>query len=180
MNGCNNCKFQPRKHDNYVCQKGHPSASDFPPCRDFVTAIKAEEIGEAIRDFVKETMEKAPNLQKLQTVEFVYIGLLRQGELGLAELPNANNYRRIEMGRYDWMKDGTTMLNVTEIEYPQAAKAWGMITHFGLFDSLKGGQLIIAGPIERPKMIEEGQVVRFESQRMSITLDEVNPDLNQF
>ncbi len=176
MNGCNNCKFQPRCSPdvfNNVCQKGHPSAIDFPPCRDFqiVPMMKTDKIGEAIREFTKKVMEFTPNLRTPQTIEYVYIGLFRNGDLGLTELPLMNNYRRIEMGRYDWMRNGCEMSNVTEIEYPPAAKAWGMVTHFGLFDSINGGQLIVTGPIEKPMMIEEGYIVRFETANMKVTLN---------
>lgn len=173
MNGCNNCKFQPRRapliFDN-VCQKGHPSAINSPPCRDFELMSKLNNIEDAIKEFTSSIKE----MQQIKTIEYLYIGLLRQGELGLMELPNTNNYRRIEMGRYDWLRDGVKMLNATEIEYPPATKAWGMITHFGIFDSLNGGQFILAGAINKPKMIEEGSIVHFEKLKMEVTLELLN------
>jgi len=172
MKTCRDCRFfgsnyigTGKNNTMVICKKCHPCLANYPICRDF---IALDELNKGVKDFIAETIKSE---KLLQPIEYLYVGLLRQGSLGLTELPKENNYRRIEMGRYDWMRNGLNMFNATEIEYPPATKAWGMVTHFGIFDSPNNGCLIVSGDIQQPTIIKKDQVAHFEIANMKVSLN---------
>lgn len=50
---------------------------------------------------------------------------------------------------------GTTSNNAT-ITFPAPTAAWGVVTHFGIFDSSSSGNLWIWGALGTPKTINDG------------------------
>lgn len=80
-------------------------------------------------------------------LEYLYIGLLRRSELGLIEISQeGTNYQRVEMGPGDWcLQHNEIMSNVTIIRFNTAIIEWGLITNFGIFDSLYKGNLLAIG-----------------------------------
>lgn len=109
-------------------------------------------------------------------LDYLYIGLLKSGELGFTEIPQEEtNYRRIEMGPMDWFyldentKDIIT--NAVEIEFPNVKGLWGTITHFGIFDSLHDGNFLIDGRLENREFINTGYTIKFNIGSIEIPLE---------
>ena len=60
--------------------------------------------------------------------------------------------------------------NSSDVEFDQATDSWGTITHFGILDALTGGNLLYHGALTSSKVIEDGDVFKFASAAVSVTL----------
>jgi hypothetical protein len=60
--------------------------------------------------------------------------------------------------------------NSSAVEFDQATGAWGTITHFGILDALTSGNLLYHGALTSSKVIENGDVFKFASAAVSVTL----------
>ena len=60
--------------------------------------------------------------------------------------------------------------NSSDVEFDQATGAWGTITHFGILDALTSGNLLYHGALTSSKVIEDGDVFKFASAAVSVTL----------
>ena len=110
------------------------------------------------------------------SLDYLYIGLLKNNELGFVEVSqDETNYRRIETGPGDWFfldvdkKD--TITNAVEVEFPDATCFWGKITHFGIFDSLNNGGILKVGTLNKPNIIYEECKIKFEVGCIQIPLE---------
>lgn len=53
--------------------------------------------------------------------------------------------------------DGVTT-NAVPITFPVPSSAWGTVTHFGIFDALTGGNLLLHAALDFPRIINAGDV----------------------
>jgi hypothetical protein len=60
--------------------------------------------------------------------------------------------------------------NSSDVEFDQATDSWGTITHFGILDALTSGNLLYHGALTSSKVIEDGDVFKFASAAVSVTL----------
>jgi len=60
--------------------------------------------------------------------------------------------------------------NSSAVEFDQATGSWGTITHFGILDALTSGNLLYHGALTSSKTIESGDVFKFASAAVSVTL----------
>jgi hypothetical protein len=60
--------------------------------------------------------------------------------------------------------------NSSDVEFDQATDSWGTITHFGILDAITGGNLLYHGALTSSKVIEDGDVFKFASAAVSVTL----------
>lgn len=105
----------------------------------------------------------------------LYIGLLKNNFLGLFEViktpKNLNNYHRVEMGPGDWkLLENDYVTNAVPVEFSEALESWGIITHFGIFDSLIDGKLIAFGELKEHKTVSKHDRVQFEIDSTNISL----------
>lgn len=63
--------------------------------------------------------------------------------------------------------------NLTELTFPEATGAWGTITNFFISDAPTGGNILVSGTLETPKLIEVGDVARFPIGNISIAIDDL-------
>ena len=61
--------------------------------------------------------------------------------------------------------------NGTTITFAEATGSWGTITHFGIFDAISGGNMLMKGALTTPKLIETGDVAQFNPSTITVTLD---------
>jgi hypothetical protein len=61
-------------------------------------------------------------------------------------------------------------VNSSAVEFDQATANWGTITHFGIFDASSSGNLLYHGALTASKTIETGDVFKFATSSVSITL----------
>ena len=109
------------------------------------------------------------------SVPDVYIGLLLEEPdedgVSLSE-PQCSSYTRAATNASCW-DDATEglMENVTNITFAMACQNWGTITHFALFDSKSGGNMLACSRLSPSKTINSGDITRFAAGDLIISLD---------
>jgi hypothetical protein len=66
--------------------------------------------------------------------------------------------------------NGVTTNSAAACEFDQATGSWGTITHFGIFDALTSGNLLYHGALTTSKTIASGDVFKFATSSVSVTL----------
>ncbi len=90
---------------------------------------------------------------------------------GMAE-PGGNGYSRAETSALDWSESvAGAICNANNITFPTASGSWGTITHFALFDSATGGNMLACGALEQPKVIGASDTGKFDAGALQISLD---------
>lgn len=65
----------------------------------------------------------------------------------------------------------TTKKNGVVITFPEATASWGTVTHFFIADAATAGNILIYGQLSASKVIDAGDIPRFNAESLSITLD---------
>ena len=65
----------------------------------------------------------------------------------------------------------TTASNSAAIEFPTAGGSWGTIVAAGIFDASSSGNLLAFADLTTSKTIDTGDVLRFNTGALTITLD---------
>ena len=78
-----------------------------------------------------------------------------------------NNYAR-EAATFTAAASGTTS-NSAAVEFNAATGSWGTVSHFGLFDAVSGGNLLIHGALTASKVIASGDILKIAIGDMDIT-----------
>ena len=65
----------------------------------------------------------------------------------------------------------TQAANSAAVEFPTAGGAWGTIVAAGVFDALSAGNLLAFANLTTSKTIDTGDVLRFNTSTLVITLD---------
>ena len=78
-----------------------------------------------------------------------------------------NNYAR-EVATFTAAASGTTA-NSAAVEFNAATGSWGTVSHFGLFDAVSGGNLLIHGALTASKVIASGDILKIAIGDMDIT-----------
>lgn len=65
----------------------------------------------------------------------------------------------------------TTASNSAAIEFPTAGGSWGTIVAAGIFDASSSGNLLAFADLTTSKAIDTGDVLRFNTGALTITLD---------
>lgn len=60
--------------------------------------------------------------------------------------------------------------NSVLIEFNQATANWGTVAYMGISDALTGGNLLFHGALTSSKVIENGDVFKFDASALSVTL----------
>lgn len=114
-------------------------------------------------------------------LDYLYIGLFKNTELGLVEIPQENtNYCRIEMCPFDWvLVKNYVVTNVHDVRFNETINEWGLVTHFGIFDSLQGGNLlmIVSLDLGRETNIHKGIQIQFEAGKLAINIKELRQEI---
>jgi len=103
----------------------------------------------------------------------LFVGLSTQDPLhdgsGLAE-PSGNGYTRVEVPRWSSAHSGS-FHNLCDVIFPKVTgDGWGEVTHFALFDAIKGGHVLTWGRIEPwPKIIILGKTVKFVAGDLEVS-----------
>lgn len=65
----------------------------------------------------------------------------------------------------------TAKKNGVVITFPEATASWGTVTHFFIADDATTGNVLIYGQLSASKVIDAGDIPRFNAESLSITLD---------
>lgn len=119
----------------------------------------------------------------LEATQPVYIALYSEEPNGnLLELTSKAGYHRVK-GTWDEPTDftvldeddlpitvGTKIQLGSDTQFGPAGEEWGQITHYGVYDQLGGGNLLIEGPISVPKNVLNGDYYLFRTGDLIIKL----------
>jgi len=61
------------------------------------------------------------------------------------------------------------LLALVQISISRKLVAWGTITHFGIFDALTTGNLLVHGALTTSKTIDTGDVFKIASGSLTVT-----------
>ena len=61
--------------------------------------------------------------------------------------------------------------NSAAIEFPAATASWGTVSHFGIFDALTAGNLLIHGSFTTAKAIGSGDILKISAGDLDISAD---------
>ena len=105
----------------------------------------------------------------------IYVGLSTADPTddgsGLAE-PSGNGYARVQTSASDWnAASGESLNNVSDIIFPKATGSWGTISHFALFDTATGGNMLAHGTLSQSKAIDSSYTPIFDAGDLNISLD---------
>jgi hypothetical protein len=100
----------------------------------------------------------------------VYAGLFTSNptDAGSGTEVTGGSYARKAM-TFGAPSDGASV-NSGAVEFDQATGDWGTITHFGIFDASSSGNLLYHGALTASKVIETGDVFKFATSSVSVTL----------
>ena len=99
----------------------------------------------------------------------VYIGLSTESfadDNSGTEL-TGNAYARQSIA-FDAASSGTTD-NTSAIDFPTARGSWGAVSHWGLFDAVTSGNLLIHGAFSASKTVASGDILRIAAGELDIT-----------
>ena len=60
--------------------------------------------------------------------------------------------------------------NSAAVEFPQATASWGTVAYFGINDASSSGNLLYHSPVTTSKAIDTGDIFKFASGSISVTL----------
>ena len=66
---------------------------------------------------------------------------------------------------------GTTSNNGV-ISFPTPSANWGTITHFGIYDAVSAGNLMLWGPLSSSKAVFTGDAVSIQAGQLQIQMDD--------
>ena len=66
---------------------------------------------------------------------------------------------------------GGIVTSSADITFPQATSNWGTISHIGIMDALTSGNLLMYTSLTTSKTIDSGDVLKFNSSNITVTLD---------
>jgi hypothetical protein len=90
------------------------------------------------------------------------------GESGGGTEISGSNYSRQSV---TFTVSGNTASNDAAIEFPTASGSWGTVTHAAIFDASTSGNMIAYASLTASKIIDTGDVLRFPSGELDVTLD---------
>jgi hypothetical protein len=100
----------------------------------------------------------------------VYVGLFTSDptDAGSGNEVSGGSYAREAM-TFGAPSNGASV-NSAAVEFDQATGDWGTITHFAIFDALTTGNMLYHGALTASKTIETGDVFKFATSSVSVTL----------
>lgn len=86
--------------------------------------------------------------------------------------PSGNGYKRVELTTLSTPTDGV-VTNTSGVEFEESKGSWGTVTHFVIFDSQTGGNLLMYGALNVARSVETDTIMTIKSG--SLELSVVNP-----
>jgi len=65
---------------------------------------------------------------------------------------------------------GGVITNTANIDFAESTAAWGVITHFVIYDALTGGNMLIYGPLSKTRTVESETAMTIRTGYLSLTL----------
>lgn len=124
----------------------------------------------AMSDYLEnEILDHVLNVGSYTAPSALYVGL------STASFNDDNSGTELSGGSYSRQavtfsaaSSGTTSNNAA-VEFSPATSAWGVITHYGIFDASTGGNLLIHGAFTSSRTIAVGDIVKIIVGDLDIT-----------
>lgn len=111
------------------------------------------------------------NIESVPVSPYLALFKASPGEVGSqVDEISGNGYERQPIDFSEVTSDGTTQ-NSTTVTFPEATGNWGLITHWGIADSLTGGNLIMYGEVDEPKTVNKSDMIKFNPGNLTISID---------
>jgi hypothetical protein len=113
----------------------------------------------------------------LEEAEPVAVPAIRRNECYIGLLTEKGEVKKKGYFRQpiEWEFDNAIFgfSNRWNVEFPKAKRAWGRITHFGLFDKQEGGTMFKKGRLNSfvGVEIEKGREVQFDAGNLHLNLE---------
>ena len=100
----------------------------------------------------------------------VYVGLFTSDptDAGSGTEVSGGSYAR-KAATFGAPSDGASTIS-SAIEFDQATGSWGTVTHFGIYDASTSGNLLYHGALTASKAIDTGDVFKFATSALTVTL----------
>lgn len=114
------------------------------------------------------------NTPKIPTTYYIGLSTTAPGIDGtnVTEPSASYGYRRIQLTSMSAPANGI-ISNTATIDFPESTGRWGVVTHFVIYESASGGQLLMYGPLTNPRTVEAATLFAFKTG--SLKLSVVNP-----
>ena len=89
---------------------------------------------------------------------------------GVTEPPENVGYERIAITSLGEPENGV-IKNVEDIDFPESTGNWGTITHYAVLDAPVAGNLLFYNALEKSRIVQADNQVRFKAGSMTITLE---------
>lgn len=118
---------------------------------------------------------RTASFAKPTTLHIGLITTLTDGEAGTVTEVTGGSYARVARNPLDANWDvatatGTTA-NTASIQFPAATTDWGTVTHFGIWDALTNGNLLIYAPLTANRTITNGTTPSFGAGALTFQID---------
>lgn len=102
-----------------------------------------------------------------------YIGLSmtepNQDGTGVSE-PVGGNYSRVAVTSLSEPVDGM-ITNSAEVEFNDSTEDWGTMNYYVVYDASTNGNLLIYNALEKPRIVQSENQVRFKPEAITFTLE---------
>lgn len=88
--------------------------------------------------------------------------------------PTGGNYSRVLITSALSAPENGQIKNSSDIDFPESTEDWGTVTHYVLYDSQDGGNLLMYEAFESGKLIQSESQARFKANSLTFTLK--NPE----
>jgi hypothetical protein len=104
------------------------------------------------------------------TPSTVYVGLFTSDptDAGSGTEVSGGSYAR-KAATFGAPSNGASTIS-SAIEFDQATGSWGTVTHFGIYDASTSGNLLYHGALTASKAIDTGDVFKFATSALTVTL----------
>ena len=101
-----------------------------------------------------------------------YIGLSTSAPTvsgtGVNEPPTSSGYSRIRLTSLSEPTNGV-VTNNQAINFDESTASWGLITHFVIYDSATGGNLLMYGALSTPRSVETATIMTIRDGYLSLS-----------
>lgn len=86
--------------------------------------------------------------------------------------PSGGNYSRVLLTGLSEPENGL-ITNTSDIEFPETTDDWGTVTHYVVYDSKVGGNLLMYEAFENSRLIQAESQARFKSRSLTFSLNNI-------
>jgi len=84
--------------------------------------------------------------------------------------PSGGAYSRVAVSSFSVPVDGA-IENTSDVEFPESTEDWGTMTHYVIYDAVSGGNLLMYNALEKNRVVQSENQVRFKPSALAFTLD---------